>query len=137
MTSRSGHVCMPSNTSASTLLQLEARSSGGGNRCFQSGLESVSGICKPSVVSTLAYAGEDSTGEGQSSFGSTNVQDTTMVSSASPTAEGNSTSDPNTRECCDFTNAGGVHNAIRSTTVGHLAIIRHQGRSGGLSEGAL
>ena len=135
-TSRSGHVCIPSNTSASTLLQLEARSSGRGNRCFQSGLESVSGICKPSMVSTLAYAGEDSTGEGQSSFGSTNVEDTTMVSSASPTAEGNSTPDPNTRECCDFTNAGGVHNAIRSTTVGRLAIIRHQGRSGGLSEGA-
>ena len=88
------------------------------------------------MVSTLAYAGEDLTGEGQSSFGSTNVEDTTMVSSASPTAEGDSTSDPNTRQCCDFINAGGVHNTIRSTTVGRLAIIRHQGRSGGLSEGA-
>ena len=134
--SRSGHVCFPSNTSASTLFQLEARSSSRGNRCFQSGLESVSGICKPSMVSTPPYTGEDSTREGQSSFGGTNVEDTTMVPSAPTATERNSAPDPDTRECCDFTNTGGIHNAVRSTTNGRLAIIRQQGRSGGLSEGA-
>ena len=134
--STSGHVCTTSNTSATTLFQLEARSSSRGNGCFQSGLESVSGICKSAMVSAPAYTGKDSAREGQSSLSGTNLEDTTMVPSAPPTTEGSSTSYPDTRECGNLMNAGGVHNAIGNSTTSRLAIIRHQGRSGGFSAGA-
>ena len=73
------------------------------------------------MVSASAYTGKCSMGEGQSS---TNIEDTTMVSSPPPIIERDSTSDPNTKEYCDFTNTGGVHNA---TTTSHLATTQHQG----------
>ena len=122
-----GYVCISSNTSTSSLIQLEARSRGRSNRSLQLGPESVSGMCKPPIVSASAYTGKDSVVEGQTRFGSTNMEDTTMVSSPPPIIERDSTSDPNTREYCDFTNTGGVHITIRSATTSRLATTQHQG----------
>ena len=88
------------------------------------------------VVSPFAYFGEDSAGEGQSGLGGTTVEDTAMVSLPTSIADWNSSSDSNTTGCGDFTNTGGVHNASRSAAAGRLAIIRHQSKSGELSEEA-
>jgi len=82
------------------------------------------------LVSHLTYTGKDSAGEGQSSLGGTDVENSAMV--PPPT----STSDTNTGGCGNLTDVRRVHNACRSTTVSHLAVIRHQSQSGGLSEGA-
>ena len=133
---RGGHVCIPPDAPASTLFQLETGSGSGSNGCLHSGLESVSRVCKSPVVSPLAYSGKNSAGEGQSGLGGTTVEDTAVVSPPTSIADWNSSSDSSTTGCGDFTNTGGVHNASRSATAGRLAIIRHQSRSGGLSEGA-
>ena len=84
------------------------------------------------MVSASANVGQNSARE----VDGTNVEDTAMVPSPPQTVERSSISDPNTRECCDFTNTEGVHDAIRGTTTSHLVIIWQQSRLGGLSEGA-
>ena len=71
--------CVPPDTSASTLFQLETRSISGSNRHLHSGLESVSRVCESPMVSLIAYSGKDSAGEGQSGLGGTTVEDTAMV----------------------------------------------------------
>ena len=71
--------CVPPDTSASMLFQLEAGFINRNNRHLHSGLESVSRVCEPPMMSLIAYSGEDSAGEGQSGLGGTTVEDTAMV----------------------------------------------------------
>ena len=93
-TSGSGHVCIPPNTSASTLFQLEIRSSSKSNRCLHSRLKSVLGVCKSPMVSPLTYSGKDSVEESQSGLGGANVENTAIVPPPASIAEQLSTSDP-------------------------------------------
>ena len=54
-------ICVPSDSSTSMLLQLEAGPGSRGNRHVHSELEPAAGICKPPVVSPVSYAGENPT----------------------------------------------------------------------------
>ena len=133
---RGGYVCISADTPAPSLLQLEARSGFRGNRCLYTELESVSWVCQSPMVSHISNIGKDSTGESLGDLGGANVEDTTMVSPPPSATVWLPSLDSNTGECSDFTNQGGVHHASGSASVGRLAIIRQQCRSGGLSEGA-
>ena len=64
------------------------------------------------------------------------VEDSTLVSSPSTAPDRESTSYSNSGEYSDITNPAGVHHASWSSSTGHLAIVRNQWRSGGLSEEA-
>ena len=85
-TSGSGHVCFPVNKSASTLLQLETRSKCRGDRCLHTGLESVSRICKSSVVSVAGHPFQNKAPEGTGSAGCSHMGDPTLVSTNSGNA---------------------------------------------------
>ena len=135
-TPRSGHVCVPTYTSTAPLFQLETGPCSRSNRCAHSRLESVSGVCKPSMVPPSAYIGEDSTGESQSGPGGSNMEDSAMVSPPTSTVMWNPSSDSNATGHSDLANTGGIHNANRGTPISRLAIVRDKSRSGGLSEGA-
>ena len=95
-------------------------------------------VCKPflAMVPPPAYTCKDSMGESQSGHSSSSMGDTTMVPSPSTTTVQISTSGSIATGYSDLTNSGEIHNSGRGTTISHLAIIRDQSRSGGLSEGA-
>ena len=135
-TTGGGHVCIPANTSTSTVFQLETRPSSRSDGRIHPRLESISGVCESSMVSSFAYISEDSTGESQSGPGGPTMEDSTMVSSSSSSTSGNPPADSNTTGHSNLTNTGRVHNANRGATISRLAIVRDQSRSGGLSEGA-
>jgi len=130
---RNGHVCIPAYTSTSMLFKLETGSSSRGDRCATSRL---AGVCKSSMVSPLAYIGDNSAGESQSGPCGSNIEDSTMVPPPTSTVTWNPSNDPNAAGRSDLTNTGGIQNTSRNTTVSRLAIIRDQSQSGGLSEGA-
>ena len=88
------------------------------------------------MVPPPSYTGQDSMGPGTSSVGGPLVEDTTLVPNPPPTAERVPITDSNTRQHSDISNSGGIHHAIRGTTVGRLATIRQHCRTGRLSEGA-
>ena len=129
-------VCYPSNSPVTSILQLEAGSSSGSNRRFHSELAPSARICEPPMVPPPSYTGQDLTGPGTSSVGGPLVEDTTLVPNPPPTAERVPITDSNTRQHIDISNSGGIHHAIRGTTVGRLATIQQHCRTGRLSEGA-
>ena len=131
---RGGYVCILADTPAPSLLQLEAGSGFTGNRCLYTELESVSWVCQSPMVSHISNIGKDSIGESLGDLGGANVEDTIMVSPPPSATVWLPSLDFNTGECSDFTNQGGVHHASGSASVGRLAIIRQQCRSGGLSQ---
>ena len=129
-------VCFPSNSPVTSILQLEAGSSSGSNRRFHSELTPSARICEPPMVPPPSYTGQDSTGLGISSVSGPLVEDTTLVPNPPPTAERVPITDSNTRQHSDISNSGGIHHAIRGTTVGRLATIQQHCRTGRLSVGA-
>jgi len=129
-------ICVPSDSSTSTLLQLEAGPGSRGNRHVHSELKPASGIWKPPMVSLVSYAGENPMRFSKGDIGGPIVEDPVMVTSSPPANERIPTSDFDTRRHSNISNSGRNHNASGGSTVGCLATIQHCGRTGGLSEGA-
>ena len=73
-------VCIPAVNTITKVLQLEARSSGIGNRCLPAGLDGLESICQPTLESCGQGPSQDSeTSECSNNVGSTSVAITTMV----------------------------------------------------------
>ena len=88
-----GSVCITPVLSAGPVLQLEAGSNGGSNRCFSTGLGPPEGLCQPSLVfdRESSQTSESPAGSGDSSGPS--VEGSVMVSSSSGDALGLSSVD--------------------------------------------
>ena len=90
---RSRPLCLQTDSSVPSLLQLAARSFCTGNRCPGPGLDTHQGLCEPTLGSHGACSVTHAVPTGSSSPAGTNLEDTTMVSSVAGDASGLPTSD--------------------------------------------
>ena len=81
-------VCVPSDTSMSSFLQLEARSRGYSNQCFHPRLFTITGLCQPTIVPYTKMPVTHQTAEGEDPTDHPSMEDTTMVPSPSGNAGG-------------------------------------------------
>ena len=90
-----GSVCITPVLSAGPVLQLEAGSNGGSNRCFSTGLGPPEGLCQPSLVfdRESSQTSESPAGSGDSIYSGPSVEVSVMVSSSSGDALGLSSVD--------------------------------------------
>ena len=128
-----GHVCLQVHPLNSKVFQLAAGSSSRGSQCLCLGLEPVCRVCKPFMVSNIISISKDSQRQGQSDFGSSSVANTTLVLFDISAIIRCSMSTFQERRSGDYPISEGVHHANRGTPTSHLAIVRQQCQSGGLS----
>ena len=127
-----GSVCITPDKTTPTLLQLEARSRGGGDRCLHAELGSISGVCQPSVVSDTPLPDQAEKANSTNGVDNTIVEDPTMVPVTSGASRGLASEDTSPTRPSSNASGAGIFDAARSATTG-LAYLRQSYSSRGLS----
>ena len=133
---RGGFVCIPSDQTTASVLQLEARSGGRRGGCIQSGLVSSKGFCQSTMVPDLSMS---SSGEEATSQGSVNhpsMEHSTMVPSSTGAVRGSSPPATESGESCEMSINTGLHNETRGSNSDCMAHLRESFASRGLSSEA-
>ena len=116
--------CISPDKTATTLLQLEARSRSRSDRCLYPELGPSKGVCKPSVVSDFSVSEPDKTTTGQSTVSDTTLAISTLVSNHPQDIGGlPSSTYPNPGHNPE-PHKSGVHNEARGPNTGHMACLR-------------
>ena len=124
----SGPVCLQTDLSVLSLLQLAARSIGRSNRCLPAGLDDSEGFCQPSMDPDPVSTNEDSASGGTRNSSRPSLEDTATVPSASVNVGGLAT---------PVTQAGGGYRVnINVTKTGRLERLKERYSGQGLSEQA-
>ena len=133
---RGGFVCIPSDQTTASVLQLEAGSGGRRGGCIQSGLVSSKGLCQSTMVPDLSMS---SSGEEATSQGSVNhpsMEHSTMVPSSTGAVRGLSPPATESGESCEMSINTGLHNETRGSNSDCMAHLRESFASRGLSSEA-
>ena len=134
--SGSGPVCIQADPTVTKVFQLETKPSSRSHQCTDSELEADLWICKPSLVSDTDNPGKDPSREVKSGSGGSSMEDSAMVSIASRSVVQCSLFTTTEGGPGDFTSRKRIYHAYGCPTSSHMAIVREQCRSGGLSSTA-
>ena len=130
----SGHVCNSPVHPTPSFLQLETRPISGGNRCLQSAVGSVKGLCKPSMVPDCQgpLTNKDPSGPGNTC--SSSMEGPTMV----PSTAGNVVRlPPTTTSLCEPVSVDVRHRTYgHSASTSRMAYLRQKFGRNNLSESA-
>ena len=85
---KSGPICLQTNPSIATVLQLETRPAGGSSRCFPAGLEQGERLCQPSMVSDRSCPQKDQNTASTSGSCSPSLEEPGMVSGSPGDVDG-------------------------------------------------
>ena len=124
----SGPICLQTDLSVPSLLQLAARSIGRSDQCLPAGLDDSEGFRQPSMDPGSTGTDKDSASGGTCNFSGPSLEDTAMVPSASVNVGG---------LAAPLTQAGGGNRVnINVTKTGRLERLRERYSGQGLSEQA-
>ena len=132
----SGPLCNTSHSTPPLLLQLAARSGGGGNRCLHTELGSTQGLCQPSLVPYPQVFGTSSSTGSENSADNSLVDYSTLVPSSSGNARGLPLPSSQHPRSSNSPSGETVHNGSGSPTVNRMAHLRSTFSSQGLSSKA-
>ena len=127
-------VCVSSDETVTTILQLEAGSGGREHGCIQPGLVQSERLHKPSMVLDSSLAQPDKATDGQSGHDHTALDHATMVSNDPGDARELSTPSPsNPRPGNSANGSGRLYNEARGTGTSCMAYLRESFTSRGIS----
>ena len=129
-TTDGGPVCIQTNQSVPTLLQLAARPICRGRRCLPAGLVDSEGVCQPSVESHTSGIKPGADSRGRPSCSDAPLESSTLVRSAPINAGGVATPPPK----AGINNPSGQD--VGKPTSGRMEYIRKSLKSQGLSDQA-
>ena len=131
--SESGLICITSDKSTSSLLQLETRPRSRGNRCLHAELGSLLGVCQLTVVPDTSLPCQSEKTSSKDSTSNTLLENPIMVPTNSGTPGGLPSEDSSATRPGINAIRPEISNATRSPSVGRLACLRESYSSQGIS----